>query len=220
MGNYGYNLKQFRESVKSVARNQYFYVEINSPKTGHGGLDITALARTTSLPAVTIGVIDVPFRGLNMRIADKPEFPEWTVTYLCTEDHALRTNHIRWMNQIYNTTQSRNYAHEEYKVDTAKVYHLSANHKSVYGYKFFGLFPSAVGEMSLAQEGGEAMQFDVTYSYDYFVDGPADGVNNTTGLFPDSTNALSAKVDAAAAELGITNITSGLKLGTSNQAVV
>lgn len=215
MAKYAYTLKNFRDAVKSVARNQYFYIDIGSGKTGHDGNNMTSLARTTTLPAITVGVIDVPFRGLNMRIADKPEFPEWTVTYLCTEDHALRINHIHWMNQVYNTTQNRNYAHEEYKIDTAKVYHLSSNHQTVYGYKFFGLFPSAVGEMSLAQEGGEAMQFDVTYSYDYFVDGPADGIDNTDGTFLSSNEALAGAVASASAELGVNIAVPPNTLGTS-----
>lgn len=219
MSQHLYNIKMFREAVKSVARNQYFYVDIGA-SIATGDL-MTALARSTSLPAVTHGVLDVPFRGLNMRITDRPEFPEWTVTYLCTEDHALRSAHIAWMHKAYNASAQRNFAHAEYKIDTAVLYHLSANHSDVYSYKFFGLFPSAVGEMGVAQEGGEVMQFDVTYSYDLFINGLGSSANTADATIGSSAAVdLAGKVDSAAAELGTTFVKKmgdilGFKLGSS-----
>lgn len=180
MAQHRYNLKTFRDGLSSVARNQYFYVDIG--QTIGEGDTLTALARSTTLPAITHGVLDVAFRGLNMRIADRPEFPEWTVTYLCTEDHALRNAHIKWMHQAYDVSDQVNKAHRNYKRDETTLYHLTSDHVDAFSYKFFGLFPSAVGEMALAQEGGEVMQFDVTYSYDNFLTAPQDGAKDLSGV--------------------------------------
>jgi len=195
MAQRNYNLKQFRTGLTSVARSQYFYVDMGD--TIGDSTATTALARSTTLPAITHGVIDVPFRGLNMRITDRPEFPEWTVTYLCTEDHNLRNSHIAWMNKQYNVTGLENRKHSNYKVDDVKLFHLTSTHTDAFGYRFYGMFPSAVGEMSVAQEGGEVLQFDVTYSYDFFLTAPGEGVNGLAGIdFEDQASGIAAAIDS------------------------
>jgi hypothetical protein len=194
MANRRYNLKEFRTGLSSVARNQYFYIDLGSTIQAPGGsLATSALARSTTLPAVTHGVLDVPYRGLNIRITDKPEFPEWTVTYLCTEDHELRHAHIAWMKKAYDVTGQENKIHSNYKVDDVQLYHLNSAHQDIYGYKFFGMFPSAVGDMTVAQEGGEVMQFDVTYSYDYFLTAKGEGVRDLSGVLGDDIKGIIAK---------------------------
>jgi hypothetical protein len=185
-----YNLANFRESIKHVGRSQYFKVILPSEWSGDstGGNVATALARSTSLPAVTHGTLEVPFRGLMMKIADRSEFAEWTVTYLCTEDHILRQNHIAWMHSAYIPSAQVNTRHEIYKTDEVIVYHLDSEHTPIYGYKFFGLFPSSVGEMSVTQEGGEFLTFDVTYTFDTF----ESGMGLVTDLKPNVEGTINA----------------------------
>jgi hypothetical protein len=167
-----WNLNNFRTNVKAIALNQYFMIEI--PEVGDVQ-KITALARTTDLPAMVHETTGVPYRGLDMKIQTKVTFSDWNVTFLCEQDHDLRTKMLTWQAKMYKLDSAANRPHDEYKVDNVSV--------SKVGYdgavipkttcKFFGLFPSSVGPVSLDQAGGTPDTFDVTFTYDYFV--PADG---------------------------------------------
>lgn len=203
-----FNLNQFRSTVKSVARSQYFTVDI--PRVGDLNV-VTALARSTSLPAITRTAQDVAFRGLNMRITGVPEFPEWTVSYLCTEDHSARQAHIEWQELQYDTPSLTTNVHANYKDDEVKVFHLNGRHQDVFSYRFFGMFPTQVGEMQVAQEGGDLMTFDVTYSYDYFLQGVGSAANGFKGVNEDNQGLLGRIGDAAEKVKGIVDKVQDLK---------
>jgi len=161
-----FNLSAFRKNVHSIARNQYFQVRI--PQVGNSEV-ITALARETSLPAMTQGTLSVAYRGLNMKIVDKPDFPDWSVTFLCDEAHALRNILLKWMEKAYSVQSLRNEAHNEYKRDGLSVSQLSAKLENTATCTFYGAFPSSVGEVALSQEGGSVETFVVTFANDYYV---------------------------------------------------
>ena len=58
------------------------------------------LVKAASLPASTLGVIDIPFRGRNLKIAGDRTFDPWTITVINDSDFSIRTAFERWMNLI------------------------------------------------------------------------------------------------------------------------
>jgi hypothetical protein len=173
-----FNLLDFRKKITSVGLNQYFVVKI--PTIGDFET-MTALARTASLPAFTVNTLDVPFRGLAMKIADKPTFPEWSVTFLCDQAHTVRHAFLKWMSKSYQVQTLRNAAHGQYKVDGASVSQLAYNGEITSTAIFYGLFPSSVGEIGLDQAGGTVQTVAVNFAYDYYL------MNDINGDVKDST---------------------------------
>lgn len=161
-----FNLTTFRRQVHSIARNQYFIVRI--PQVGNEDI-ITAMARSTTLPAVSHGTADVAYRGLNMKIDTQPEFSPWSVTFLCDEAHALRNVFLKWTELAFSTQTLQNLNHNDYKFDGVSVSQLAADKQITSTCIFIGAWPTEVGEISFAQAGGEVEEFSVTFTYDYFV---------------------------------------------------
>lgn len=161
-----FNLLDFRRKITSVGLNQYFVVRI--PTIGDFET-MTALARTTSLPAFTFDTMEVPFRGLAMKIAGKPTFADWSVSFLCDQAHSARHAFLKWQTKMYQVQTLRNSAHGQYKSDGASVSQIAYNGEVTSTAVFYGLYPSNVGEIGFDQNGGTVETFDVTFAYDYFL---------------------------------------------------
>jgi hypothetical protein len=161
-----WNLSNFKNNIHSLARKQYFIVRI--PPLGESET-LTALCRTTSMPALTIETVPVPFRGIPLKIADKPTFADWTVSFLCDEAHTLRNTCLQWMSKVYNVQTLQNASHNEYLVDGVSVSQLSSNGDITATCVFRAMFPTSVTEIGFSHDGGEIQTFDVTFSYADFV---------------------------------------------------
>jgi hypothetical protein len=161
-----FNLSTFRNRVHSIGRNQYYAIRI--PQVGDEGM-ITAMSRNTTMPAKQHENLDVSYRGGKMKIADKPQYPDWNVTFLCDEAHSLRHVFMKWMEKQYNILTLTNEPHGDYKRDGLSVSQLSANLEPTSTAIFYGAYPSNVGEIELNQDGGVLETFQVTFTYDYYV---------------------------------------------------
>lgn len=167
-----FNLATFRQRVHSIARNHYFVVRI--PQVGDQEV-LTALARTTSLPAVTHTTLEIPYRGMPMKIDDRQDFPEWTVNFLCDEAHGLRNIFISWASLAYNSQNLVTQPHNVYKQDGLSVSQLSAEGEITSTVTFVGAFPTNIGEIAFDQAGGAVSEFEVTFTYDQFFMNSLDG---------------------------------------------
>lgn len=167
-----FNLATFRQRVHSVARNQYFVLRI--PQVGEQEV-LTALARTTSLPAITHTTLEIPYRGMPMKIDDRQDFPEWTVSFLCDEAHGLRNVLGKWASLAYNSQNLITRPHNEYKQDGMSVSQLSATGEITSTATFVGAWPTNIGEVTFDQAGGAVSQFDVTFTYDQYFMNSLDG---------------------------------------------
>ena len=58
------------------------------------------LVKAANIPASNINVIDVPFRGRNLKIAGDRTFDVWTITIINDTDFKIRNAFERWMNAI------------------------------------------------------------------------------------------------------------------------
>jgi hypothetical protein len=164
-----WNLANFRENIKSIGLNQYF--EINFDGVEHlNGFDsdqLTALCRTTELPAKVLETQNVAYYGADYKIASRATFNDWTVTFL--DAILLRSSFVTWCDKVYDISKLKiENDHTKYKTDSVTVKKTSIE-KEASTIKFYGLFPSSVGPVNFDQSGGTPTTFDVTFSYDFFV---------------------------------------------------
>ena len=93
--------------VGGGARPNLFEVMLTFPEGVNGPIDEKTLDEKTrfmvkaaNLPASNINVIDIPFRGRNLKIAGDRTFDIWTITVINDTTFRLRNAFEAWMNRI------------------------------------------------------------------------------------------------------------------------
>ena len=166
--------------VGGGTRSNLFECEINFPalaldKASTG--DSSELSRKTrflikaaNLPASTLGVIDVPFRGRNLKIAGDRTFDPWTITVINDTDFSIRNAFERWMNLINKNQDAAGKIEPSQYQTEAYIYQLGrANHKNTGGestniipvlktYKFYGIFPSSVSAIDVSYDSSDTIE--------------------------------------------------------------
>ena len=164
------------------ARANQYKVTITPPPfipTGLGGPNtsiMSFLVTASSLPAQTLGVIDIPFRGRVITIAGDRSFEEaWTTTFLNDTDFMIRTGMEKWSNGINDFASGQGVTTpSKYQTDLT-VEHLDRDDTVLKSYIFRSAWPTTISAIELTNEAADAMEtFEVTWRYQHF---EASGVN-------------------------------------------
>ena len=161
------------------ARANQFRVTITPPPGIAIGLDVrraSFLARSSNLPAQTLGEIAVPFRGRQIYIAGDRTFDEtWTTTFMNDTDFMIRNAMERWSNGINDLADNTGViAPADYQTDLT-VEQLDRDDTVLKTYIFRSAWPTGVGAIELTSDQADAIEeFDVTWRYQHF---EASGVN-------------------------------------------
>src|SRR5210317_2044462 len=131
--------------------------------------DLAFLAQATSIPAMTVGKINVKFRGRDVKIAGDRTFTSWSVTVIYDTDFKLRNAFERWQNGINNMSDNEGLVNPvDYQVD-AFVDHLDRNGNTIKSYTLRGAYPTSVDAIELDYNTVDAIEtFGVTFEYQYF----------------------------------------------------
>jgi len=128
------------------------------------------LVKAASLPASTLGVIDVPFRGRNLKIAGDRTFDPWTITVINDSDFSIRTAFERWMNLI---NKHEDNAGKNNPVDYQKEVFVKQFGRALTNgltptsatqipvlkqYKFYGVFPTSVSDITLSYDSSDTIE--------------------------------------------------------------
>ena len=167
------NINDFKAKLAGGgARSNQFKVTMPFPGYAQVGGEIEDLAflcRSTQLPDMTIGIVNVPFRGRNIKIAGDRTIGEWPITCYNDTNFKLRNAFERWQNGINNMSDNEGLTNPvDYQVD-AFVDHLDRNGNTVKSYTLRGVFPTVVAPIELTYDEQTAIeQFDVTFNYQFF----------------------------------------------------
>ena len=167
------NINDFKAKLAGGgARPNQFKVTMPFPGYAQVGGEIEDLAflcRATVIPSMTVGNINVPFRGRQIKIAGDRTFEDWTVTVLNDTDFKLRNAFERWQNGINNMTDNEGLTNPvDYQVD-AFVDHLDRNGNTIKSYTLRGLYPTIVSAIDLNYETNDVVEeFTATFDYQYF----------------------------------------------------
>jgi hypothetical protein len=175
------NIRQFGNIIRDMSRPYLFLISIPYLDRDER---VTAFARTSKLPGYKINTVEIPFQTQKWRIASTAVFEgTWEVEFLCDEGHSIRNKLIGWMQKAYDPSLLRNGAPIEYKTDNVKVVQLDRTSNTVVQYQFVGLFPSAVGDISVGQEDDQPEKFSCTFTYDYWTMAGAGASANASNFF-------------------------------------
>jgi hypothetical protein len=174
-----FNINTFRQNLNSGSRANLFRCRIESLNTSipdPGGLltsNFTFLCRSAAIPAYSLGIIEVPFRGRRIKIPGDRTFAEWTVTVLNDEKQGMRKAFDNWMAFINNPDGEeaiRETSTDDYRC-TVVIEHLRGNGTISRVYHLVDAFPTDVSPIDLSYDTTDAIQeFSVTFQY-HFMDG-------------------------------------------------
>jgi len=157
------------------ARPNLFECEINFPTGISYAEDGTSLAektrflvKATSLPGSTINVIDIPFRGRNLKIAGDRTFDPWTITVINDVDFNIRNAFEKWMNYMNKHEDNSGELNPVNYQRDMKVYQLgkagmndmatNGNMQILKTYRFYGLFPTSISAIDLSYDQADTIE--------------------------------------------------------------
>ena len=167
------NINDFKAKLAGGgARNNQFKVTMPFPGYAQVGGEIEDLAflcTTAQIPAMNVGLVNVPFRGRQIKIAGDRTFADWSITVLNDTNFKLRNAFERWQNGINNMSDNEGLSNPvDYQVD-AFVDQLDRNGNTLKSYTLRGAFPTEVAAIDLNfGTNDEVETFGVTFQYQYF----------------------------------------------------
>ena len=138
--------------------------------------------KAASLPASSLGIIEVPYRGRKVKIPGDRTFAEWSITILCRSDMRLRNEFETWSDKINAHITNTSGDHQpmangaqsgsQPEGDVFTQWGISQLDRSgahVKDYTFYGVWPSEIGAVELDYETTDSVaEFPVTLQYTYW----------------------------------------------------
>tara|TARA_B100000925_G_C21993776_1_gene467960 strand:- start:870 stop:1541 length:672 start_codon:yes stop_codon:yes gene_type:complete len=137
----------------------------------------TFLVKAANIPASVVGVVNVPYRGRQLKIAGDRTFEPWTVTVLNDQSFKFRAFFEAWSSNIQALQQ--NFQNSNTIADyqsTAKVRQMDRKGNIIRTYRFEGIWPSNISAIELDWGTNDTpeeytVEFQVQYwTYDNDVD--------------------------------------------------
>ena len=174
MANYDKSIQDFKSKLAyGGVRPTMFEVTISFPTGLTADNDAAEsaqyLVKAAQLPASTVGVIDVPFRGRKLKVSGDRSYADWSTTI--TNDHSfgLRVNLEKWSELVQNHNFVLGANKLEDYFGSAIVRQLDRDAKQIRAYQFEGIWPSTVGEIGLDFDSTDQVEFyDCTWAVQYW----------------------------------------------------
>lgn len=183
----GFTVTDFIKEAQDGARPTLFAVDITWPDgVTPAGADARApfLIKASSIPAMTLGQIEVPFMGRTIKIAGDRTFEDWTTTVINDEQYLVRARIEAWNDAINGVrSNSPNFDQPLAYRSNARVTQFNGRGIPVRTYNFENIWPSSVAGIDLSWESTDTIEeFEVTWTYDYFTaSGPTGSIGQELG---------------------------------------
>ena len=139
------------------------------------------LIKAAQLPASTLGLIEVPYRGRKIKVPGDRTFAEWTITVLADGHMDLRDKFEAWSSSI-NQHESNVPNFEGQPLSDGdtyqdwQIFQLDRKGNKIKGYNFIGCWPSEISAVDVNHETTDSLtEFTVTLQYTYWTSNTTDG---------------------------------------------
>ena len=99
-------INKFKSEFRGGVRANLFRCDITAAGVGFISNKLEFHAKGTSIPASTIGNIDVPYQGRQLKVPGDRTFGDWTVTMFNDANMALHSSFEHWMWMIQSHGQN------------------------------------------------------------------------------------------------------------------
>lgn len=167
-----FNVNDFSGALKGGgARSSLFQVQITNPINGVADSQVAFMVKAAQIPASTLGTVEVPYFGRQIKLAGNRTYAEWAPTIINDEDFGIRNALEQWSHSINSAQGNLNTAGGTapslYKAN-AQVTQFGKDGSILRVYNFVGLYPSEVGAIDLAWDNEGIQEYGVTFQYDYW----------------------------------------------------
>lgn len=135
------------------------------------GPDAPILCMATSFPGKSIGDLEAWIQGRKLILPGDTSYGnnEWTLTFYQNADHELRKMFLAWMDKIDNFITNSHTCDPSSLMIEADIAQLACESAIAAKYKFYNMYPSAIGEIELNSESaGSVQKFSVTMKYSHW----------------------------------------------------
>jgi hypothetical protein len=180
-----FDISQFRAALNAGAKPNLFEINLQLPTSVPNGVGAAGqnanfnttfkvLCKSAAIPALSVGVIEVPFRGRRIKLPGDRTYGDWTVTIVNDNKQTMRKAFDRWLKYINDpdaTANIRSTQDIDYKV-SIDIAHLKINGKASRKYQLVDAFPTDVSAIDLSYDTTDAIQeFTVTFMYSHVLFG-------------------------------------------------
>ena len=131
--------------------------------------------KAANIPAMAVGVVEVPYFGRVVKVPGNKTFDNWSVTIINDEGFIVRNGFEKWVasmgTHIGNVQSSASSALESGLYGAAEVTHFGKTGATdiLAVYNFVNIFPVSVSEITLGWDANDAIEeFTVEFAYDYW----------------------------------------------------
>ena len=176
-----FTIDKFRTTALSAggARANLFDVTISdidaNLMTAIAVKEFSFACKASAIPAMAVGVVEVPYFGRVVKVPGNKTFENWTVTVINDEGFIVRNGFEKWVasmgTHIGNVQSSASSALESGLYGSAEVTHFGKTGATdiLAVYNFVNIFPVSVSEITLGWDANDAIEeFTVEFAYDYW----------------------------------------------------
>ena len=176
------NVNELLQRIRQGVKPNMFVVNFEFPGTlAKGGTDVeltNILCKSAALPASNLGVIEVPFRLITVKIAGDRTFDTWTATFVNDEDMRIRAFMEEWMGEINSHAGNKSALFTPETSGQGYMAHLlvkqlekdaTDNGGVVREYKLWHCFPTNISQIDLAYDSNDQVsEFTVEFQLSYW----------------------------------------------------
>ena len=177
-----FTIDTFRNTALSAggARANLFDVTISgvgaTTNVGTTGVaEFVFACKAAAIPAMAVGVVEVPYFGRVVKVPGNKTFDNWSVTIINDEGFLVRNGMEKWVasmgTHIGNVQSAASSALTSSLYGNAEVTHFgkTGNTSILAKYNFVNMYPVSVSEITLGWDANDAIEeFTVEFAYDYW----------------------------------------------------
>ena len=152
------------------ARPNLFRATVNFPAYAGGDVELTSfMCKAAQLPASVMNVIEVPFRGRQLKIAGDRTFETWSPTIINDTGFEVRNALEKWMNGINGHSANTGITNPVgYQADLL-VEQLDKDGSVLKTYNFRGCFPTNLSAIELSYDTVDTLEeFTAEFQVQYW----------------------------------------------------
>ena len=173
-----FTIDKFRSGALSAggARANLFEVvisDIDATLMGAGAVkEFTFACKAAAIPAMAVGVVEVPYFGRVVKVPGNKTFDNWTTTIMNDEGYEIRNAMEKWIGAMGTHAGNVTTVAPSAIYGTAIVNQHAKKGGVLQSYTFEKIFPVNISEIALAWDSNDAIEeFTVEFAYDYWTHG-------------------------------------------------
>ena len=135
--------------------------------------------KAAAIPAMAVGVVEVPYFGRTVKVPGNKTFENWTTTIINDEGFEIRNSFEKWIAAMGTHKENVVAIGGGTTGGTSSLYgsasvsqYAKAGGTALQTYEFVNIFPVSLSEIALAWDSNDAIEeFTIEFAYDYWTHG-------------------------------------------------